>query len=263
MKSTRKPVVKSADRTLDVLEMLAHKARGLTHSELAAELKIPKSSMTQLLSNLVAREYVAFTPGPNTYAIGPALLRLAARERSATSLIDLAQAQCDRITRITGESSSLNMPREDMVQRVCGANSRQPLTFSMTIGEQAPLYAVSSGKVLLAAMDPAHRDAYLARTRLVKITPGTIASLPALQRELRTVAREDIAWSIEEYTPGIVGVAVPVRDGQGTVIGALNVAMPRARDTPLHRKAVVRALRDAAASLHRDLASLAFTQVHN
>jgi DNA-binding IclR family transcriptional regulator len=255
MKSTRRPVVKSADRVLDLLELLAHKGRPLTHGELCAELGVPKSSLSQLVGNLLDRGYLSFTPGPNTYALGDALARLVTQRRRSLALPDIAQPITERITRLTGESSSLNLRRDDLMQRVCGANSTQPLTFSMTVGEFAPMYAVSSGKVLLAQLDRAGLDAYLARTPLVRITPRTITSAAALRKELKTVRQDGVAWSVEEYTPGIVGAAVPVFDAAGGVVGAFNVAMPIVRDRPEHRRLIVATLRDAALSLQRDLAS--------
>lgn len=247
------PVVKSADRVLDLLELLARKAHGLTHAELSSALEIPKSSLTQLLGNLEARRYLRFAPGPNVYTLGPALLDLVGRGRVAVGLVELAQPIAERITKQTGESSSLNLLRGDQVQRVCGANASQPLQFSMTIGELAPLYAVSSGKMLLATMPDDQREAYLARVRPMKITARTIVSPTALRRQLREAASEGVAYSFEEFTPGIVGIAVAVRDEGGEVVGALNVAMPTVRDSPGHRRAIVAALRDGARRLEADL----------
>jgi DNA-binding IclR family transcriptional regulator len=253
MNPPRKAVVKSADRVLDVFETLAQKGRALTHTEISTELGIPKSSLSQLLGNLVERGYLAFTPGDNTYDIGTRLREVVERQRRRATLPDLAQPLCDRITRLTGESSSLNLPRDGMSQRVCGANSSQPLTFSMSVGETAPMYAVSSGKVLLAWLEERELQAYLQDTPLKPITRHTITSASALRRELKEVRRNGVAWSIEEYTPGIVGLAVPVFDPDGKVLGAFNVAMPSVRDTPQSRTLLVATLKDAAASLQKDL----------
>jgi DNA-binding IclR family transcriptional regulator len=252
MNETKRSLVKSADRVLDVLEVLAHKGRPLTHTELSVELSIPKSSLSQLLANLVERGYVAFAAGPNTYGIGTKLMELVERQRRNVTLPGLAQPLCDRITRITDESSSLNLRRDDFVERVCGASSTQPLNFSIKLGELAPMYAVSSGKVLLAWMSEEELATYFATTKLVAFTKRTITSVAALRRELGQVRKNSAAWSVEEYTPGIVGVAVPVFH-EGAPIGAFNIAMPHVRDNASHRRRLVSALRDAAISLERAL----------
>ncbi|WP_202945634.1 helix-turn-helix domain-containing protein [Pelagibacterium halotolerans] len=51
--------VKSADRTLDLLETLASAATGITATEISAALNIPKSSLFHLLGTLEDRGYVA------------------------------------------------------------------------------------------------------------------------------------------------------------------------------------------------------------
>lgn len=253
MNQSPKPVVKSADRVLDLFELLAHKGRALTHSELCAELGIPKSSLTQLVGNLVERGYLSFTPGPNAYGIGDRLMSLVERQRHNVTLPELAQPLCDRITRLTGESSSLNLRRDGVMQRVCGANSTQPLTFSMSVGQTAPLYAVSSGKVVLAWLAETALDAYLQSTPLKAITKSTVTSQAKLRRELKEVRRTGVAWSVEEYTLGIVGAAVPVFGSAPEPLGAFNIAMPNVRDDPRHRQRLVGALREAASSLQKDL----------
>src|SRR5689334_1290582 len=59
--------VKSADRVLDILQLLARQGSALSHHEIGTSLGIPKSSLTHLLRNLVAREFLSLDPGPGTY----------------------------------------------------------------------------------------------------------------------------------------------------------------------------------------------------
>ena len=79
--------VKSADRVLDLFELLAHAGREMSHSEIAEILQIPKSSLSQLLKNLIARGYVEVTANGRGYRLGEALLRLS---QSAGRMRDLA-----------------------------------------------------------------------------------------------------------------------------------------------------------------------------
>lgn len=255
-------VVKSADRVLDIFEVLAQKARPLSHTELAAELGIPKSSLSQLLANLVDRTYLSFDAGSASYEFGEGFLRLNERRSRIASLPELAQPLCDRITRMTGESSSLNLRRDFDVERVCGSNSTHPLTYTMKLGELAPMYAVSSGKALLATFAAKELSAYLSSVKLEPITKHTITSAAALRKEIEKVKKSGVAWSFEEFTRGIIGLAVVVYHG-GEPIGALNIALPKSRDDPEQRQRMVAALQDAAASLEKDLgASRAFATTH-
>ncbi|MGH8703060.1 MAG: IclR family transcriptional regulator [Burkholderiales bacterium] len=253
MKSPQGTVVKSADRALDLLELLARRGTALSHTELASALNIPKSSLTQLVRNLAARRYLVFAPGPNTYAIGPAVQALVRRVREGVDLAALAEPLCVQITRDTGESSSLNLVRDGEIERVCGANSSHALNFAMTVGARAPLYAVSSGKAILAFLPAAELEAYLSKVKFERITPRTVASARRLRQELRRAAAERAAYSLEEFTPGIIGVAVPVLDGKSYPAGALNVAMPTVRYNDASRRRVIGALRAAARGMEAEL----------
>ena len=69
-------VVKSADRVLDVIELLARWGREMSHTEIADTLEIPKSSLTKLLKNLTARGFVEFVPLTKGYRLGEALIKI-------------------------------------------------------------------------------------------------------------------------------------------------------------------------------------------
>ena len=255
MTSPKLAVVKSADRVLDVLEALVHSGRGATHARLSADLGIPKSSLTQLLGNLVERGYLSFNAGPNLYEIGPRLVQLVERQSQVMGIPRIAQRSCDRLTKEIDESSSFSVQMNDMSERLCGTNSTQSLTFNMQVGQTAPAYAVSSGKVMLACMDDARLRQYLTKVKLQAFTKKTITRAAELKKELEHIRKDNLAWSLEEYTPGIIGLAVPVFDAQGKLAGSLNIAYPAARDSAAQRKRMVAALRTAAAAMQAELAA--------
>ena len=255
MTSPKLAVVKSADRVLDVLEALVHNGRGATHARLSNDLSIPKSSLTQLLGNLVERGYLRFKSGPNLYEIGPRLVQLVERQSQVMSIPRIAQRYCDRLTKETDESSSFSVQVNEMSERLCGTNSTQSLTFNMQVGQTAPAYAVSSGKVMLAYMDDASLSEYLASVKLQAFTKKTIIRAAELKKELKRIRKDGLAWSLEEYTPGIIGLAVPVLDAQDMQAGSLNIAYPAARDSAVLRKRLEAVLRAAAASMQAELAT--------
>lgn len=255
MSGPKLSVVKSADRLLDVLENLVQRGRGSTHAKLSADLGIPKSSLTQLLGNLVERGYLSFKPGPNIYEIGPRLVQLIERQAQMMGIPRTAQRLCDKLTKETGESSSFNLQVDDVSERICGANSNQSLTFNMRIGETAPLYAVSSGKIMLAWMNETELKDYLSRVAFEAFTHKTITRHADLRAELQQVRKDSLAWSVEEYTQGIIGLAMPVEDVHNKLIGALNIAFPTARDSSAHRTRLTLALRTAASSMQAELAA--------
>jgi DNA-binding IclR family transcriptional regulator len=246
-KETSTPHVKSAGRVLDLLELLARSPRPLPHSDIGAALRIPKSSLTQLLRGLTARGYVAFVHGPNTYELGRAFFGLLERGEGRFNYASLAQPVLERLSAATGESSSLSIWRGEAVERVCGVDSPQALAYRMSQGARFPLYSTSAGKAVLAALPAAEREALLGRLHLKRVTPATLRSMAELRAQLAQVAKTGVAYSRGENTPGIVAVAMAVRRADRTPLGALNVVVPGARYHAKLDRLCVRALRAAAA----------------
>lgn len=236
--ATTQAAVKSAARVLDLFELLAHAGREMLHSDISETLQIPKSSLTQLLRNLIARGYVEVTASGRGYRLGATLLSLSQSAGRVRDLVAQADAFLAEITRETGESSALNQLKGDHAEVVATVLGPARLVTHMRLGDLAPLHAASGGKTILAHMPAEFQDKYFARVRLEAATPATLRSAKALRKQLTKVRQTGFAYSHEEWTPGIVGIATPVLDGDGMPLGAINVAIPAARfDADLQAKA--------------------------
>ena len=247
--------VKSADRLLDLFELLARVNGGLSHSAITAALGIPKSSLTQLLKTATGRGYVAYSAAGKSYRLGERFTSMARLTSRRQDLVGLAQPVLERITAQTGESAALNMLKGDDAEVVATVSSSQRLVSHMRLGDLAPLYATSGGKIILAHMLQDRQDEYLARVRFEPITANTLSSGAELRRQLDKIRRDGIAYSHEEFTPGIIGLAKAVLAEDGQALGSLNVALPAIRYTPRAEALIADALHEAVAELHRRLAS--------
>lgn len=245
--------VKSADRVLDLLELLSRKANPLSHAEIALALDIPKSSLTQLLRNLIGRGFLAFAPGSNTYALGPSVFALLRKRDGNVDLIAAARPIMERLTAATHESSALSLSRKEYVERVCGVDSPHALTYRMTIGTRFLLYSSSIGKAVLAALPEDKRERYLARVKLVPKTEATVKSIAELRRQLAKAMKEGVAYSHGEHMPGVSAIAIAVRRPDGYPVGALNVAIPSVRFAASLKALCVRELLAARSALEHEI----------
>lgn len=243
--------VKSADRVLDVLELLASTGRPMAHGELARRTGIPKSSLTPLLRNLAQRGYVEQSPGTLQFHLGEGAYALARRGARSRDLLRVSEPWLQRLMRGTGESAGLSVLRDDMAERIASAESRKAVLYSVHVGVLQPLYASSAGKVLLAWLPAAEREAYLRRVKFVARTELTIRSAAVLRRQLQQVREEGVAWSFGEFTAGIVGLAVPVLDVHGRVLAAVGLALPANRLDEPRKKRFLEALQGAARGISR------------
>jgi len=224
------PFVKSADRVLDVLEYLAEAGAGCAFSKIAIDLGVPKSSLSQLLGNLIGRGYVRLD-GAGGYWLADKCSDLAARALSATPFRQTLRRALEGLRDDVNETSAFYVRRDDKAEVLESIRSRQALVFMITVGDRIPLYAHSAGKIILAHMEPEEFELYLQRVTFERFTAHTIHSKEALRAEVDKARREGFAYAFEELSAGIKGMATAVAL-DGRLFGALNVAVPLARYTP-------------------------------
>jgi IclR family acetate operon transcriptional repressor len=253
MKPETSAPVKSADRVFDLLEFVGDAAEPPTFSQLLAALAIPRSSLFHLLNNLLARGYLAQQGSSGGYRLGPAVRRLAER-LAGPSLATQVQPFLRKLSADLNETTGFYVRVGDMVETVASAAGTQSLAFTMRVGERAPLYAVSGGKILLAQLPAAELAAYLARVVFEPITPATLRSAALLGDEVAAARSDGFACSRDEFTPGITGIAIAVGLG-GRLFGALNLAVPSVRFTPEREITFRRELRSIAGMLAQALAA--------
>ena len=236
--------VKSAMRTLDILEFVVAQPHPIASHEISAALAIPVSSLSYLIGTLVDRGYLE-RRGRN-YVGGPGLERLQARELAPT-LADRV-APLVRMMRIQlNETATFFVRKDQMAEALVTEVGEHALRYSLEVGRQAPLHALASGKALLATFSDEALDHYFAGACLDPLTPNTITSEKRLRAEIHEVRRTGFAYAREEFALGIasVGRAVAI---DGEVGGALSVASPLPRwDEEMNRKA--RALLKRATAL--------------
>ncbi len=212
-----------------------------------AGLRIPRSSLFHLLNNLLARHYLVQDQATDRYRLGNHIHELA-KKIFGPPLATIVLPVLKQLTGELNETSGFYIRVGDTVEAVASTTSNQALAYTMKVGERAPLYAVSAGKIALARMPAADLDEYLRNVTLEPITPRTINSKRRLREELAASRQSGFAYSHEEFTPGIVGIASAV-EHNGRFLGALNLAVPTIRYAPARDIVFRRALSAVASSL--------------
>lgn len=201
----------------------------MSHTEIAEALKIPKSSLTQLLKNLVAREWLFYEPLNKTYALGSAFTRLSKRAGLERDIVAVSGPILAELTAKTEESSALSLLKGNVAEVACTVMGPQRLVSHLRLGETAPLYATSGAKAILAFLPKDIQDDYIRRVSFEPRTPATIRTARALRRNLASIIEDGFSYSHEEWTPGIIGVAKPILDAAMRPLGAINLAVPAVR----------------------------------
>lgn len=238
--------VKSATRTLDIIEYVVAHDRPLVAQEIATALGIPVSSLSYLLATLVDRQYLV--RAGRRYSPGPGLERLQARAGERFSLLDRATPLVRTLRMQLNETASFFVRSVWDVEAIVTESSEQALRYSVSTGARLPMHAMTSGKALLAAMPDEELDRYFAETERGRFTPSTIIDEQRLRQQIEEIRRTGISTTDEEYSLGITGIGRVVKVG-GEPVGSLSVAIPKVRCSPAVRQRAVDLLKRTSALL--------------
>jgi len=217
--------VKSATRTLDIIEYVVAHERPLVAQEIAVALGIPVSSLSYLLATLVDRHYLVREG--RRYSAGPGLERLQAKSGGFT-LAERAAPLVRTLRVQLNETTSFFVRSEWDVEATVTETSEQALRYSIETGRRTPMHVMASGKALLAAMSDEELDRYFEESVRERFTPSTVTSEKQLRQQLAQIRKDGFARTEEEYSLGICGVGRVVTIG-GEAVGALSMAIPKVR----------------------------------
>ena len=246
-------IIKSANRVIEILELLASCDNGMKHKKIAEELNIPKGSLTKLLTNRVDRAYLTSDSEKKTYKLGSRVLTLA---NSYISNLDIAQAARPIIRHLvakTDESSCLTILDRNSALLIYRKYGNQPMSLRLEIGARIPLYATASGKAMFAFLSKQEIDNYLSSVELRPFTHSTITDPAILLREFELIRSERMAYSQEEQFEGLSAIAAPIFRWNGSVIASISVLYLSIRSKSVNMAAVKSALREASDELSKCL----------
>lgn len=227
--STATNSVQSIIRAVRILECISNKQVGKGLAEIAREVDLHIATTRRLLMTLTECQVVMLDVEAKKYRLGVKLFLMANRGSVEVEVKRLAGPYLMELMAKTGETANFVVEDNGEAVYVAQVESRNSLRTANKVGARAPLYCTAAGKILLASMHPADREALLRAVPLRPITSRTITSRTALTKELLRVANTDIAFDNEEQAVGERCIAAPVRNEVGAVVAALSVSGPSSR----------------------------------
>lgn len=226
---TDKYIIQTVSRALDLLELFQKSDAELGLTDLGSRMNLQKNNVFRLVATLKAKNYIELNNSTGKYRLGimtRALGQIATRQIDFVSharpfLIDLKQQCC--------ESSYFSAIRDGYTHYFDGVESDLAVRVSHQAGSSRPLYCTAAGRVQLAFMEPQKQKNLLSASEMKGFTDNTITDLPRLQIELEKVAQQGFAIDDQEHDAGVMEIAAPVFDSNGTIIGAISIVGPEMR----------------------------------
>lgn len=198
-----------------MLELLADdpSQNGLGVVRLAALLEDDKSQVSRTLQTLAEHGYVERDPETLAYRLGWRVFALAARAGEPRLLAE-ARPVLRALVRELGESAHLSVRQGELVLTLLAESPPHALHAPGRVGGLTPVATTSAGRALVSDLDPEELDAL---------------GLGALAPVIEDVAASGYSIVREEFEPGLVAAAAPVRGPGGAIVAALNVSGPSFR----------------------------------
>jgi IclR family transcriptional regulator, pca regulon regulatory protein len=246
--------VQSLERGLSVIRAFDAYHPRLSLSEVAAVTGLSRAAARRFLHTLVHLGYMRTVAG--RFELRPKILELGYAYLSSLTLPEVAMPHLEELVEQVHESSSVSELDGDDVVYIARVPTKRIMAVAISVGTRFPAYATSMGRVLLAAQPDVWLDAYLSSVSLHHLTGHTITTTSGLRHELRKIRTRGWALVDQELEEGVRSLAAPIRDPDGSVVAALNVATHAGRRSLDSIVADLLApLLAAAERIERDLAS--------
>jgi len=236
----------TADRALDILGMFSIEQPVISGAEVATRLGVARSTGYRYLQSLVANRYLEEAPGGG-FRLGLRILELARLARRTYGLSEVAGPVLVELAATVHETALLTRRVGDLVVCLDRAESEtHRARISYERGSTLPVNAGASALVLLAWTSPDEARAVLESTPLRRFTSATLTEVEPLMARLAQIRQDGYSLSRAELDDDVLGVAAPIRDGDGQVIAAVSIAAVASRVSAEFEQEIIQRVRAAA-----------------
>lgn len=222
--------IKSLDKAISILELMAVQRRQLTLTEIAQGLKMGKGTAHRVLNTLKTRKFIQQDAGTKKYGFGIRAFDLGSNVRKDTHLKTLLLPKLRHLAAQCRESVNAAVLEYDEIVYIIHLESEETLRFFTHEGIRLPAHCTAMGKILLSSL-PTEVLArmYADPEKLKGRTKYSTSSFEQLMKTLSEARKKDLAYDREECYPGVCCLAAPIRDYKGDIIVAISISAPKIR----------------------------------
>jgi DNA-binding IclR family transcriptional regulator len=234
------------EKGLDVLELLAQEAHGLSLQEVAGRLDRSPNELYRMLDVLVRRGFLA-RRSDATYVLTLRLFELAHRHPPMGRLLDVAMPHMQELARMTGQANHLCVHHEQRLVVLARAEPPEPMSASFRPGAHFLFHDDRvSARVISAFQPPEKRPWYL--TELLTDERPTESRRRTLERRLDAIRAAGYDEGPSDTVAGVNDICFPIFDHFG-VVAAMTVVYLKHRDARIGIPAAREYTRNVAQSI--------------
>lgn len=239
----------AVQKALQILRLLAREEHGLTLSEIAETLALPKSSVHGLLQTLEVERFVEKNLADNRFRIGLSAFEVGSAYVDRSEVVHQFSTHAHALAAAFDQVVFLAIEDREHVVTIAKEEGNGPVRCVVPLGGRSPIWSSAAGKVFLASCSETRLQLTFQsiRTSAPNLLGGT--TFAQFQRDLLTVRVKGYAVAEDVLGPGTRSIAAPVRDFSRNVVAALGVVMPTTSFDTDVPEALVEAVTQAALDL--------------
>lgn len=243
----------TVERTLSILELVAHSEHGLSNSEISRRLKIPKSSASYILRILEGRSYLLRDNSSGKYRLGLKMMSLTRDMLTHIDVREIAKPVMEQFVKRTNLSAHLAVLDNGRAVYVEKVEALSFVKMDIWVGHRLPVHSTAIGKVLVAERSDEEISEILKMRGMDKRGPKTIMNAAKYLKEIGKVRTFGFAIDNEENAHGVRCIAAPVYDAHGKIAAALGTSSTIIQLNEENLPKIVKMIQDAAEKISEQM----------
>jgi DNA-binding IclR family transcriptional regulator len=238
-------------RVVRLLQYLAEVDTDVSIKEISAHLTLPPSTVHRLLNLLAGDGIVERSAARHSYRPGLELIRIASLIASKTRIAEIALPfmhavveECDEVCMLV-----LYLPAARRVMVASYVDSSNPLRYQVERFVPHSLLWGATGRATLAFLPPEVVDRAFAENDPSPVSGETLPTREAFMAELAAIRARGYAISQGQKIAGAVGIGAPIFRADGSVLGSLNITVPKVRFKPTSERTLAAMLLEQVTAL--------------
>lgn len=245
--------IKSIKKAVQVLNAFILEEKELGITELSNKLKISKSVIHRILITLSSEKIIVKNQVTQKYFLGIHLFKLGSVVVHQMEIRKYALPIMQDLSFKTKESIYLNVISGSSRVSIEKVESTNLIRRVIKLGENLPLYAGASGKVLLAYFTDEEIKYFLEGERLIRYTSNTITDPKRLLKNLKEIRKQGFAIAVGERVPGSTAIAFPIFNYTNKAIASLAISGPSERFSEEKIQEFISLLKEKARNISNSL----------
>lgn len=221
--------VTSFEKGLKILSAFDRTNTHMGLRDLMGVTQLDQSTVQRFTFTLHALGFLNKDPVSKKFSLSPKVLELGFSYLHANSLIDVVTPALYRLNNKWKESFNFIELSGTEVVYVARVPGQHTLSVDVLLGTRLPAYAAAPGRAMLSFMPETVVLKILDQSDLRKLTPETVTDRAELLEMFAAVRAKGYATAVDQCYMGDVSAAVPIFNGAGNPIAAINVSVPSAR----------------------------------